>query len=84
MTSGGDAGAGCGGAAEAIYGSRDSNNEIISRMGYAYRLTGIAALKTLGDDIFGGTWGGEMMGFGANGPGRARLTKERLTVRAFA
>ena len=53
-------------------------------MGYAYRLTGIAALKTLGDDIFGGTWGGEMMGFGANGTGRARLTKERLTVRAFA
>ncbi len=28
-------------------------------MGYAYRLTGSAALKTRGDDIFGGTWGGD-------------------------
>ena len=59
LTSGGDAAAGCGGGAEAIYGSRDSNNEIISSMGYAYRLTGSAAIKTRGDDIFGGTWGGD-------------------------
>jgi len=64
LTSGGDAGAGCGGAAEAIYGSRDSNNEIISSMGYAYRLTGSAALKTRGDDVFGGTWGADDGFFG--------------------
>jgi hypothetical protein len=64
LSTGGDAGAGCGGAPESVYGVRDTNNEIISSMGYAYRLTGNTAVKTRGDDIFGGTWGADDGYFG--------------------
>jgi hypothetical protein len=64
LTTGGDAGAGCAGTADSIYGGRDTNNEIVSSYGYAYRLTGNAAIKTRGDDVFGATWGADDGFFG--------------------
>lgn len=54
-----NAGNGCPGGADAVYGGRDTNNEIISSYGYAYRLTGDAAIKTRGDNVFGATWGAD-------------------------
>jgi hypothetical protein len=53
------AGSGCEGGADAVYGGRDTNNEIISSYGYAYRLTSDPAIKVRGDNVFGGTWGAD-------------------------
>lgn len=54
-----NAGGGCAGGFDSMAGARDINNEIVSSYGYAYRLTGTAAYKTRGDDMFGATWGGD-------------------------
>lgn len=64
LLSPGDVAAGCPGPPEAIYGMRDTNNEIVSSMGYVYRLTGNAEIKARGDDMFGGTWGADDGYFG--------------------
>lgn len=64
LSTGGEAGGGCGGGADAVYGGRDTNNEIVSSYGYAYRLTGSAAIKARGDDVFGATWGADDGFFG--------------------
>ena len=53
------AGDGCLGGRDAVYGGRDTNNEIISSYGYAYRVTNDAAIKTRGDNVFGATWGAD-------------------------
>lgn len=64
LMSPGDVAAGCPGPPEAIYGMRDTNNEIVSSMGYAFRLTGNAGIRARGDDMFGGTWGADDGYFG--------------------
>ena len=57
VTMTGNAGAGCSGGIDAVYGGRDINNEIISSYGYAYRLTLNEAIKSRGDDVFAATYG---------------------------
>ncbi len=56
-TSGLHQGAGCSGGADAVYGGRDINTEIVSAYGYAFRLTGDNNIRARGDDIFGATYG---------------------------
>lgn len=53
----GYSGGNCAGPPESVYGVRDTNNEMVSSYGYAYRLTGTAAYKTRGDDVFDSTYG---------------------------
>lgn len=54
-----NAGGGCAGGFDAVYGGRDINNEIVSSYGYAFQLTGQPGARMRGDDVFGATWGGD-------------------------
>jgi hypothetical protein len=56
LTSGLTQGDSCTGGADAVYGGRDINNEIISSYGYDYRINGTAASLARGDDMFGATY----------------------------